>query len=763
MHFCTAAGEPRGSAGPAEEYRPGSKSRAPPPPGRPAASASWHASNRATGPIDGAPRDASRGLRAASGAPEGAPGPNGAGACGGGTEGARVERRVRSSCARLGVCRSLRRQYQRGRSTGTTSSHPLDAVPERQPVMGGWREVGVIAVLVAAAAVCPTAANPDAKRLYDDLLSNYNKLVRPVMNTSDVLRVCIKLKLSQLIDVNLKNQIMTTNLWVEQSWYDYKLQWDPREYGGVQMLHVPSDHIWRPDIVLYNNADGNFEVTLATKATLNHTGRVEWKPPAIYKSSCEIDVEYFPFDEQTCVLKFGSWTYDGFKVDLRHMDEKIGSNVVEVGVDLSEFYMSVEWDILEVPAVRNEKFYTCCDEPYLDITFNITMRRKTLFYTVNIIIPCMGISFLTVLTFYLPSDSGEKVTLSISILISLHVFFLLVVEIIPPTSLVVPLLGKYLIFAMILVSISICVTVVVLNVHFRSPQTHRMAPWVKRVFIHILPRLLVMRRPQYQYELHRYNRCMLPQAYYPYQPTAPSEPPVLIEQPRPPSRAHSLKEELSSSPSSLSCCSTPREALIAAIARRVELHQQRQRRLRRHRQLHRAQQHTEEISDDDDDDDDQATGMAAPLPPEFSASGSLRGSCQIHGPPPGSPPLVLTPPPLDSVMGPGVAADDAEDKSPVLNNPAFSHTNCPPEVHKTCFCVRFIAEHTRMLEESTKVKEDWKYVAMVLDRLFLWIFTLAVLVGTAGIILQAPTLYDDRVPIDKKFSEFATTTVRRII
>lgn len=47
---------------------------------------------------------------------------------------------------------------------------------------------------------------------------------------------------------------------------------------------------------------------------------------------------------------------------------------------------------------------------------------------------------------------------------------------------------------------SICVTVVVLNVHFRSPQTHRMAPWVKRVFIHILPRLLVMRRPQFQFE-----------------------------------------------------------------------------------------------------------------------------------------------------------------------------------------------------------------------------------------------------------------------
>jgi len=56
----------------------------------------------------------------------------------------------------------------------------------------------VLSALVVHGAV---AGNPDAKRLYDDLLSNYNKLVRPVVNTSDVLRVCIKLKLSQLIDV----------------------------------------------------------------------------------------------------------------------------------------------------------------------------------------------------------------------------------------------------------------------------------------------------------------------------------------------------------------------------------------------------------------------------------------------------------------------------------------------------------------------------------------------------------------------------------
>ncbi|XP_067204970.1 acetylcholine receptor subunit alpha-like isoform X5 [Linepithema humile] len=494
--------------------------------------------------------------------------------------------------------------------------------------------VGIMWIVLVLISGC--SGNPDAKRLYDDLLSNYNKLVRPVVNVTDALTVKIKLKLSQLIDVNLKNQIMTTNLWVEQSWYDYKLKWEPKEYGGVEMLHVPSDHIWRPDIVLYNNADGNFEVTLATKATLNYTGRVEWKPPAIYKSSCEIDVEYFPFDEQTCVMKFGSWTYDGFQVDLRHIDEVRGSNVVDIGVDLSEFYTSVEWDILEVPAVRNEKFYTCCDEPYLDITFNITMRRKTLFYTVNLIIPCMGISFLTVLVFYLPSDSGEKVSLSISILLSLTVFFLLLAEIIPPTSLVVPLLGKFVLFTMILDTFSICVTVVVLNVHFRSPQTHVMAPWVRRVFIHVLPRLLVMRR---------YNT--------------------------PTQRTDYDSREL--------------EAV------------------------------------------------------------NLGSTCRIHG----SPAATAAPPPQ-------LPTEESVD---ALCNTLHHWHHCP-ELYKAIEGIRFIADHTKREEDSTRVKEDWKYVAMVLDRLFLWIFTLAVVVGTAGIILQAPTLYDDRIPIDVRLSEIASTTAK---
>lgn len=62
------------------------------------------------------------------------------------------------------------------------------------------------------------------------------------------------------------------------------------------------------------SADGHYEVTLMTKATVHSNGLVIWQPPAVYKSSCSIDVEYFPYDVQTCILKLGSWTYDGFKV-----------------------------------------------------------------------------------------------------------------------------------------------------------------------------------------------------------------------------------------------------------------------------------------------------------------------------------------------------------------------------------------------------------------------------------------------------------------
>lgn len=85
--------------------------------------------------------------------------------------------------------------------------------------------------------------------------------------------------------------------------------------------------------------------------------------------------------------------------------------------------------------------------------------------------------------------AGEKMTLSISVLLSLTVFLLVIVELIPSTSSAVPLIGKYMLFTMVFVIASIIITVIVINTHHRSPSTHTMPHWVRKVssmLLHVL-------------------------------------------------------------------------------------------------------------------------------------------------------------------------------------------------------------------------------------------------------------------------------------
>lgn len=51
-----------------------------------------------------------------------------------------------------------------------------------------------------------------------------------------------------------------------------------------------------------------------TNVVLRYTGEITWDAPAITKSTCVVDVSYFPFDSQQCNLTFGSWTYNGNQV-----------------------------------------------------------------------------------------------------------------------------------------------------------------------------------------------------------------------------------------------------------------------------------------------------------------------------------------------------------------------------------------------------------------------------------------------------------------
>ncbi len=83
---------------------------------------------------------------------------------------------------------------------------------------------------------------------------------------------------------------------------------------------------------------------------------------------------------------------------------------------------------------------------YIEIVFLIKMSRKTLYYTVNLIVPTGLMGILICIVFCLPTAAGEKMTLCMSILLALNLFQLLVTKILPPTSAVVPLIAKYLLF-----------------------------------------------------------------------------------------------------------------------------------------------------------------------------------------------------------------------------------------------------------------------------------------------------------------------------
>ena len=92
-------------------------------------------------------------------------------------------------------------------------------------------------------------------------------------------------------------------------------------------------------------------------------------------------------------------------------------------------------------------------------------------------------------------DCGEKLTLSISIFVALQVFYLLLVDLIPPTSFKLSLLGTYLLFTLVLVNTSIFITIVTLNIHWRHPNTHHMPNWVKRWFFEIIPPFIFLPKP----------------------------------------------------------------------------------------------------------------------------------------------------------------------------------------------------------------------------------------------------------------------------
>lgn len=133
-------------------------------------------------------------------------------------------------------------------------------------------------------------------------------------------------------------------------------------------------------------------------------------------------------------MKFGSWTYNSFQMSL----DKVISDA-----DLSGYIPNEQWNLTYAVVRRHRIKYPCCPEEYHDVTFYFGLQRKPLYYIYNLIMPCILLSSLAMLGFFMPYDVGVvKVSLSITLILSLTVFLLLVAEMMPRTSEEVPLIGK---------------------------------------------------------------------------------------------------------------------------------------------------------------------------------------------------------------------------------------------------------------------------------------------------------------------------------
>ncbi|XP_007429429.1 acetylcholine receptor subunit delta isoform X1 [Python bivittatus] len=329
----------------------------------------------------------------------------------------------------------------------------------------------------------------------------YDNKLRPVVSKNETVTIYLALTLSNLVSLKEVDETLTTSVWLEHSWVDQRLQWNTTKYSVIEVLRLQPEMLWLPDIVLENNNDGNFEIAYRANILVYSSGEVYWLPPAIFRSACPINVNYFPFDWQNCTLKFSSLRYNANEIDIQIMSKQDGENqpwyfVEWIIIDPGGFTSNGEWEIIHRPARKNiNPLVSRESNKYQDITFYLIIKRKPLFYVINIVTPCILIAFMTILVFYLPADSGEKVTLAISILLAQSVFLLLISGRLPATSFAIPLIGKYLLFVMLLVTAVVVACTVELNIHFRTPSTHVLSERTKELFLDTLPRLLHMSKP----------------------------------------------------------------------------------------------------------------------------------------------------------------------------------------------------------------------------------------------------------------------------
>ncbi|XP_046565217.1 neuronal acetylcholine receptor subunit alpha-7-like [Haliotis rubra] len=295
-------------------------------------------------------------------------------------------------------------------------------------------------------------------QLRSDLLTNYSLKSRPEPVTS----VSLVFNLLTINQLETRTQTFSVSGYFTVVWNDTRLKWNPSTYNGIGFFFADETEIWRPSLVVKNAVD-NLDVIANDNIPMRigQGGLVYWNPPGIYITHCNIDITYYPFDSQECSVVVQSWGYNLRELDLF----KFGS-----GVETAEFERNGEWNLNQAYSQRTEKVHDVDSETYATVAFIFKMQRKPDYYGVNIILPVVVLSILSALVFVLPPDSGEKMGYSLTVLLSFAVFLTLIADRMPTTSRDTSFMAVYLAVILCLSGLSVLLTVIVLDFHFREDE-----------------------------------------------------------------------------------------------------------------------------------------------------------------------------------------------------------------------------------------------------------------------------------------------------
>ena len=175
------------------------------------------------------------------------------------------------------------------------------------------------------------------------------------------------------------------------------------------------------------------------RVLVTYFGHVVWETAGRLAVSCPLVMTYFPFDSHMCDIRFDSWSYSALKV-------RVDNATTDIKMD--NYSENGQWAVEKADMSSNPVYVQ--NMTYDSVAVNLYLRRKPLVYGLTVLIPCMMLSFLVILVFWLPADAGEKVSLGITVLLSFSVFNLTIAETLPKTSDSIPFISKCSIFCLVL-------------------------------------------------------------------------------------------------------------------------------------------------------------------------------------------------------------------------------------------------------------------------------------------------------------------------